>query len=89
MYFVYLIQSELDNSLYIGYTTNLKQRLNKHNQKQVTSTKNKVPWRLLYFEGFKDRFDAKNREVYLKSGWGRRSLSKILVKTLSNNLIFI
>ena len=85
MYFVYLLQSNLDNSLYIGYTTNIKQRLGKHNSKQVLSTKNKAPWKLIFFEAFINRLDAKNREVYLKSGWGRKTLRNLLKRSLIGN----
>ena len=82
MYHVYILQSTKDKSLYIGYTTNLKARFKKHNNKEVLSTKHKTPWKLLFFEAFTNRFDAKNREVYLKSGWGRKSLNKLLARTL-------
>ena len=78
MYVVYLLQSKVDRSFYIGFTTDIKQRLRRHNSRQVLSTKSKVPWKLIFFEGFVNRLDARNREVYLKSGWGRRSIQKIL-----------
>jgi len=82
MYHVYILQSTKDKSLYIGYTTNLKARFKKHNNKEVLSTKHKTPWKLLFFEVFTNRFDAKDREIYLKSGWGRKSLNKLLARTL-------
>ncbi len=85
MYFVYLLQSELDNSLYIGFTTGIKQRLVRHNSKQVISTKNKAPWKLVFFEAFNNSADAKNRERYLKSGWGRRTLATMLKESFNKS----
>ena len=66
MYFVYLLKSKIDSSLYIGYTEDLKKRLFQHNDKQNTSTKNKVPYELVYCEVYKAKSDAKYRESNLK-----------------------
>lgn len=66
MYFVYLLKSKKDNSLYIGYTTDLKKRLLSHNSRQNTSTKNKAPYELAYCEVYKSQSDAKYREKNLK-----------------------
>ena len=79
MYYVYILQSKSDSRLYIGYTSDLKKRFIEHNSGKSTYTKTRGPWSLIYYEAFKSRKDAKNREVYLKSGWGFRSI-KILLK---------
>mgnify|MGYP001608013222 FL=1 len=78
MFYVYILQSEIDKSLYIGYTPDLKQRLPKHNKKQVTSTKDKAPWKLIYYEAYLERKDATGRERFLKSGAGWRFIKKHL-----------
>jgi putative endonuclease len=39
MYYVYVLRSQLDGKLYIGYTTNLRNRIQEHNTGEVTSTK--------------------------------------------------
>ena len=78
MFYVYILQSEIDKSLYIGYTPDLRQRLPKHNKKQVTSTKNKAPWKLIYYEAYLERKDATGRERFLKSGAGWRFIKKQL-----------
>ena len=82
MYYVYVLLSQKDRSFYIGYTSNLKARLNSHNKGENKSTKHKIPYKLIFYEAFLDRIDAKHREVYLKSGWGFRSLKKMLKKSL-------
>lgn len=73
-YHVYLIQSKKDKSLYFGFTTNLKNRLKRHNQGLEKSTKLKAPWELIYFESFKDQKLATQREQSLKyfgKAWGQ------------------
>lgn len=82
MYYVYVLQSLKDNSFYIGYTTNLKRRFSEHNEGKSQATRYKRPYQLLFYEAFTNRIDAKHREEYLKSGWGFRSLKKLLRKAL-------
>lgn len=76
MYYVYILRSEKDKSLYIGYSPDLRKRLVKHNKKQVTSTKDKAPWKLIYYEAYLERKDATGREKFLKSGAGWRFIKK-------------
>lgn len=85
MFYVYILRSEKDQSLYIGYTRDLNARFKSHNQRKNLATKYKVPYKLLYYEAFVNKVDAKHREVYLKSGWGLRSIKKILRKTFEND----
>lgn len=59
---VYLLKSKLDNSFYIGFAENLKERMEKHNQGIVQSTKNLRPMELIYFESYKSKKDALIRE---------------------------
>lgn len=79
MHYVYVLLSQKDKSFYIGYTSDLKSRLKSHNEGKNKSTKYKIPYKLIFYEAFLDRIDAKHREIYLKSGWGFRSL-KIMLK---------
>lgn len=84
MYFVYLLESAIDKSWYIGYTPDTPQnRAQKHNAGIVYSTKRKMPWRLIYYEAYLNRSDATNREKFLKSGAGRNFLKKQLKCYLS------
>jgi putative endonuclease len=82
MYYVYILRSEKDKSLYIGYTSNLKQRFDEHNAGKSPATKPFRPYKLIFYEAFLNRIDAKNREVYLKSGWGWRTIKKLLKNQL-------
>jgi putative endonuclease len=79
MFSVYLLESIQTGKWYIGYTpSDVKRRLEKHNNGEVQSTKAFKPWRLIYYEVYLDRRDATGREKFLKSGSGRKFLQKQL-----------
>ncbi len=78
MYFVYILQSLKDKKLYFGYTENLENRFSLHVNGKVTSTKNRRPLELIYYEAYKNQLDAKKREIFLKSGSGHRFIKKQL-----------
>lgn len=79
MYKVYVFKSEKDNKKYIGYSSNIKNRLKEHNQGKVKSTSKRKPFKLIYFENFSNELEAKRRERFLKSGQGRKLLGNILL----------
>ncbi len=87
MFTVYVLRSFRDNSLYVGYTTNMSQRLDTHNKGSVTSTRNKRPWRLIFAESYLSQDDALRREKYLKTTQGKNALKHMLRETLKSSLI--
>ena len=66
MFFVYVLRSKLDRSFYIGFAEDIKQRIEKHNNGLVFSTKDKLPVELIYCELYKSKKDALIREKRLK-----------------------
>lgn len=78
MFYIYILRSLKNDSLYIGYSTDWKKRVEEHNKGKCKATRPFCPWKLIHIEAFLDRKDAKAREKYLKSGWGRRSIKKML-----------
>ncbi len=78
MFYVYLLQSEVDEGLYVGFTGDLKRRLAEHQEGKSFSTAYRRPWRLIYYEAYLEEADAVGRERFLKSGAGRRFLAKQL-----------
>ena len=76
MFYTYVLESIKNNSLYIGYSPDLKRRVKEHNLGLNFSTKRYVPWRLMYYEACVEESDAKRREVYLKTSQGGRMLKK-------------
>ena len=78
MYYVYLLRSQKDGNLYVGFTLDLRKRIEKHRKGEVNSTKFRRPFRLMFYEAFCNKYDALAREKYLKSGYGKEQLKSIL-----------
>lgn len=76
MFYVYVLHSEADHGLYIGFTSNLRVRVRQHHEGEAVSTAHRRPWRLIYYEAYLDESDAAGRERFLKSGAGRTYLKK-------------
>ncbi len=83
MYYTYVIQSDKDKRFYTGFAEDLQNRLNDHNSGKVASTKNRMPFKLIYYEACLNEQDAIAREKYLKSGMGKRYLKNRLKRFLS------
>ncbi len=81
MYYVYIIRSiKYPEQIYVGFTTNIKNRLMKHNHGTTFSTEKYKPWELIMFIGFKNKIKkAIEFEKYLKSGSGRTFRDKRLL----------
>ena len=65
--FTYILKSKKDGKLYIGATSNLKERLRYHNRGKVRSTKGRRPLTLVYAEKADNRAEALKKEKYLKN----------------------
>lgn len=74
MYYVYFLKNKSRRSIYIGYTNDLKRRLNEHKEKKPE---------LLYYEAYKNENDARNRERMLKQ---RGQAVRWLKSRLQNSL---
>jgi len=78
-FFTYVLKSEIDDKLYIGWTNDLKKRLTSHNNGLVEATKPRRPLKLIYYEACLEKEQAIKREKYFKTGFGRSFLkSRIL-----------
>ncbi len=66
MHYVYIIKSIKTKKIYIGYTSDLKRRLKEHNEGENYTTMRMLPIELVYYEAYKSKEDAKNREKQLK-----------------------
>lgn len=83
MFYVYILKSEKFKELYVGSTNDLKKRIIKHNNGEVSSTKSKIPYKLVYYEAFGAESDARRRENMLKCrGQARRQLLARIKDTL-------
>ena len=80
--------SSKSHKFYFGSTNNLKLRFKLHNEGKVKSTKPHIPWKLVWYCAFQTEKEARNFELYLKSGSGKafaykRFISVALAKDFS------
>ena len=77
--YVYILQSEVDSGrFYVGLTSDIKDRLHRHNAGEVSHTAKFKPWRIKTAIAFTDRARAVAFEKYLKSASGRAFAKKRL-----------
>jgi len=81
-YYTYIIKSLKDKKWYTGMTNDLRKRFKEHNSNKVLSTKNRGPFKLIYYEACLSKNDAVAREIFLKSGMGKRYLKNRLKRFL-------
>ncbi|MBI2063670.1 MAG: GIY-YIG nuclease family protein [Candidatus Yanofskybacteria bacterium] len=77
-FYTYVLKSQKDGQLYIGWTTDLNKRVIMHNRGGVGATKYRMPLDLLYYEACKSKTGAISREKQLKTGFGRAYLKRRL-----------
>jgi putative endonuclease len=78
MYKVYILESQADHSYYIGYTSDLNNRLVQHNKGESRYTSNKRPWKLVYYETFATKSEAIKREKFLKKQRNRKFYQSLI-----------
>jgi putative endonuclease len=78
LWYVYAIRSLVRSYIYVGLTSNIEDRVARHNGGRERTTRAYRPFELLWIEEFETRVDARKQEKYLKSGSGKEFLkSKI------------
>ena len=83
MFYVYVLKSKIDESLYIGVTEDLRRRFQEHNLGQSKSTRFKKPFTLVYYEAYRSKKDALIREKRLKKF---KNSYKELKKRITNSI---
>ena len=76
-YYVYMLKSinnNKSNKSYVGYTSNLSERLNKHNSNKGAKSTRGYKWVLIYKRYFKDKSKAMSYEYKLKKDRKKRSI---------------
>lgn len=81
MYYTYILRNKLTNRYYVGYTTDLKNRLRKHLNGQVQSTKSSSNYKLEWYCAFQTKDQALSFEKYLKTGSGVAFMKKRFFKS--------
>lgn len=81
-YCVYILFSEKDHLLYIGYSANLEKRIETHNTGGNKSTLYRRPLKLIFCEFYLFEEDARKRELYFKTTMGKKAIKLMLAGTL-------
>ena len=84
MFTVYVLFSAAFNKIYIGFSSDLEQRIRSHN---VLATKGYTiryrPWTLVYKEVFDTKSEAMKREKELKSAKGRAFIWSLMDRSIN------
>ena len=76
-YYVYMLKSinnNKSNKSYVGYTSNLSERINKHNTNKGAKSTRGYKWVLIYKRYFKDKSKAMSYEYKLKKDRKKRAI---------------
>nr|KKS46742.1 MAG: hypothetical protein UV11_C0025G0014 [Candidatus Giovannonibacteria bacterium GW2011_GWF2_42_19] len=83
MFYTYVLKSMKNGNWYTGCTNDLRKRFNEHNKGRSIYTKGRSPFESIYYEACLNLEDAKSRELYLKTGMGKRYIKNRLKRFLS------
>ena len=76
-YYVYMLKSKgVKKITYVGYTNNLKKRINLHNTGKGAKFTRGRKWLLIYKEKFQSKKEAISREYYIKNNRSLRNKIK-------------
>mgnify|MGYP001387541362 CR=1 FL=1 len=76
-YYVYMLKSLGKKSVtYVGYTNNLKKRIDLHNTSKGAKFTRGRKWKLIYMEKLNTKKEAISREYYIKNNRNIRNKIK-------------
>jgi putative endonuclease len=81
-YFVYILYSKLKSKFYIGYTSNLEERITRHNQKSKGFTGSVNDWEVIYTETFNNKELAIQRERVIKSWKSSVKIKELIARNM-------
>ena len=84
MYFLYIIYSNSLNKFYIGYSADIKERINRHNTYHKGFTGKANDWKLTYSEAYSSKKEAYARERQIKQ-WKSRKRIEALIESNSSD----
>jgi len=79
-YYVYILESSVDGSFYVGQTQNVEKRLEIHNKGYGKYTKTRRPWKLIFHVQLTSRSEAIKLERKLKSWKKREAILKFIAE---------
>ena len=87
MWQVYVLRSLKDHRFYIGATSDLNKRIERHNREGNVSTRNRRPLELVYSEPYNTKAEALAREKLIKSYKGGSAFRKIIEKRVGGGAV--
>jgi putative endonuclease len=84
MYYTYILKSKVDGFTYIGYTGDLRERIKEHNSGKTKSIKHRIPFEIVYYEAYRNKTDARKREIGLKNNSYQKEQ---LMNRIENSLV--
>jgi len=83
-YYTYILFSEKADKFYIGYTSDIQERVRKHNSSTKGFTTSGKPWKLVYFESYQTKGLAMKREKQLKSWKNAQRIKELINKNVGS-----
>ncbi len=84
MYTVYVLYSRRFDRIYIGFTSDMENRLRSHNEFATKGYTTKFrPWEIAFTENYTDKNEAMKREKALKAGKGREYIWNYIRQNLT------
>ena len=84
MYYVYILKCA-NKDLYIGFSTDLRRRIEQHKSGTVKSTKAYLPVKLVYYESYLNKTDALKRELQLKNHKPKIDLKDQIINSIDQS----
>ena len=81
-YYVYILQSEVDQTFYKGFTENPLQRIIQHNHREMIYSSKKMPWKIISLLEYDTKKEALIAERKIKKYDTLRLL--VLIKSAKN-----
>jgi putative endonuclease len=77
-FIVYIIYSSTKDKFYIGFTSDLEERIIRHNQKSKGFTGNTNDWKIVYTENYTTKSEALLREKQIKSWKSKVKIQELI-----------
>lgn len=77
MYYVYILKSKVNGSYYKGLTSDIDRRIRDHNSGNTSSNRKFAPYGIVHVELCENLEDARELELFFKSGYGRELIKEI------------
>jgi len=78
VFFTYILYSNSLNKYYIGSTNNISRRLEEHNSRHTKSTRNGIPWHLVFVKTFGNHSEALKFEKMIKRQKSRKFIEELI-----------